>query len=169
MQSIKQIPSGTTAAVARGAAGPTPERHRRGRHLRARSLRSGFLALVAATAVLAGGSQAVAAQPLSQAKTVSSHAPAPATALARVYLTTVIDQWTHYTPDSRTSSHAGTLYRGLSYFYCYTAGELYSNNGRTSGWWLLTDDDTGHRNVWVNEVNLDDYGWEHDIELLPRC
>ncbi|MFJ9138704.1 hypothetical protein OG458_41215 [Streptomyces sp. NBC_01281] len=89
--------------------------------------------------------------------------------MARVYLTTVIDQWTHYTPDSRTSSHAGTLFRGTSYFYCYTAGEVYTNNGRTSGWWLLTDDDSGNRNVYVNEVNLDDYGWEHDIDLLPHC
>lgn len=137
--------------------------------MRARSLRSGLFALVAATAVIAGGSQAVAAEPGSQTRAVSSHAPAPASALARVYLTTVIDQWTHYTPDSRTSSHAGTLFRGTSYFYCYTAGEVYTNNGRTSGWWLLTDDDSGNRNVYVNEVNLDDYGWEHDIDLLPHC
>lgn len=137
--------------------------------MRARSLRSGFFALVAATAVIAGGSQAVAAESGSQAKAVSSHVSAPASALARVYLTTVIDQWTHYTPDSKTSSHAGTLFRGTSYFYCYTAGEVYTNNGRTSGWWLLTDDDSGHRNVYVNEVNLDDYGWEHDIDLLPHC
>ncbi|MET7451670.1 hypothetical protein ABZT03_07200 [Streptomyces sp. NPDC005574] len=94
-------------------------------------------ALVAATAVLAGGSQAVAAQPLSQAKTVSAHGDTLAGALDRVSLTTVIDQWTHYTPDSKTSSHAGTLYRGTGYFSCYTAGEVYTNNGRTSGWWLV--------------------------------
>ncbi|MEU4875242.1 hypothetical protein [Streptomyces sp. NPDC021608] len=71
---------------------------------------------------------------------------------------------------SRSGSfRVAPLWESLLGFYCYTAGELYSNNGRTSGWWLLTDDDTGHRNVWVNEVNLDDYGWEHDIELLPAC
>ncbi|WP_413754921.1 hypothetical protein [Streptomyces sp. MMBL 11-3] len=81
-----------------------------------------------------------------------------------------IDQWTHWTPDPYNSSHAGTLYAGRSYFYCYIdTGVPYTNNGRTSQVWLRTDDDTGNRNVWVSDVNLDAYGWAYDTFGLSYC
>ncbi len=101
--------------------------------------------------------------------TTTAAAAQPAGALAADYLTTVIDQWTHYTPDWYTSSHAGTLYAGTSYFFCWTKGVRYSNNGHSSDIWLRTDDDTGHHNVYVSDVNLDTWGWNHDLDVLGHC
>ncbi|MFJ5269837.1 hypothetical protein [Streptomyces sp. NPDC088358] len=34
---------------------------------------------------------------------------------------------------------------------------------------VADDFDTGHRNVWVSDVNLDLAGWADDVNLLPRC
>jgi hypothetical protein len=86
------------------------------------------------------------------------------------YLITVVDQWTHWTPDASVSSHAGTLNAGNNYFYCwYQPGERYSDNGRSSDVWLLTDDDTGNNQVYVNDVYLDEWGWQHDQFVLSRC
>ncbi|MFE7168394.1 hypothetical protein [Streptomyces sp. NPDC057616] len=131
--------------------------------MRTRTLRSGVLAVLATAGLLAGTSQAVAAQPDSAPKAAAAQAAAP------VYMTTVVDQWTHYTPDWQTSSHAGTLYAGRNYFYCFTYSVTYTGNGRTSSVWLRTDDDTGHRNVWVSDVNLDTYDYIYDVNLLPHC
>ncbi|MDQ0688865.1 hypothetical protein QF032_007875 [Streptomyces achromogenes] len=122
--------------------------------MRTSSVRAGLTALLVATGVLAGASGAQAqAQP----------------AFAKTYLNTVVTQWTHWTPDAENSSHAGTLYAGRNYFYCWTVGQLYYANGRSSQIWLKTDDDTGHRNVWVNDVNLDEWGYYHDQSALPHC
>ncbi|MER5747337.1 hypothetical protein ABT097_29205 [Streptomyces sp. NPDC002225] len=52
-----------------------------------------------------------------------------------------------WTPDSRDSSHAGTLYAGTNYVYCFTNGENYTDKGHTSTIWLQTDDDSGNPNV----------------------
>ncbi|MGY6026587.1 hypothetical protein [Streptomyces spinosirectus] len=128
-----------------------------------RTLRSGLLAVLAAAGLLAGASQAVATQPDSPAKA------APLQSAGLRYYNTVIDQWTHYSPDWQTSSHAGTLYAGSNYFYCFTYSVTYTGNGHTSSVWLLTDDDTGHRNVWVSDVNLDTYGFLNDVRELPHC
>ena len=46
---------------------------------------------------------------------------------------------------------------------------IYTGNGHTSSVWLRTDDDTGNRNVWVSDVNLDPYGFTYDVNLLPHC
>ncbi|MEH0447690.1 MULTISPECIES: hypothetical protein [unclassified Streptomyces] len=128
-----------------------------------RTNRSGLLALLATAGLLAGASQAAASQP-------ESAAPAAARqAASLVYLNTVVDQWSHWTPDWHNESHAGTLYAGRSYFYCYTYSVTYTGNGHTSSVWLRTDDDTGNRNVWVSDVNLDPYGFRYDVNLLPHC
>ncbi|MEU3838721.1 hypothetical protein AB0E88_01575 [Streptomyces sp. NPDC028635] len=92
---------------------------------------------------------------------------ASAQARSKVYLTTSVTQWTHYQPNLH--SHAGTLYAGRNYFYCWTAGDWYSNNGHVSGAWLRTDDDTGHTNVYVNMVNLSDADFWRAQDLLPQC
>ncbi|MEV7523583.1 hypothetical protein [Streptomyces sp. NPDC091371] len=92
-----------------------------------------------------------------------------AQAAGLVYFNTVIDQWSHWTPDANASSHAGWLYRGRNYFKCYAIGEYYADNGRGSVFWLKTDDDTGHANVYVSDVYLDAYGWANDLNLLPKC
>ncbi|MER5449291.1 hypothetical protein ABT065_27245 [Streptomyces sp. NPDC002764] len=93
---------------------------------------------------------------------------APASASAFNF-TTVIDQWTHWSPDPYYSTHAGTLYKGTSYFYCWDYGVQYSNNGHTSIIWFKTDDDTGNRNVWVSKVNFDDWGWYNSEDKLRKC
>ncbi|MEU2674957.1 hypothetical protein ABZ622_40315 [Streptomyces sp. NPDC007164] len=80
---------------------------------------------------------------------------------------TIASQWTHWTPDANTSSHAGQLYAGDNYFYCWGYGQFYSDSslGRGSRIWLQTDDDTGHRNVWVNAVYLDGDELDHITEI----
>ncbi|MGW2685749.1 hypothetical protein ACWC6I_21665 [Streptomyces sp. NPDC001414] len=103
-----------------------------------------------------------------QAVTAPQVTQAPA-AHSTVNFTTIIDQWTHWSPDAYNSTHAGTLYAGTSYFYCWNYGNTYSNNGRTSDLWLLTDDDTGNRNVYVSSVNLDSWGYYHLQQNLVRC
>ncbi|MEU2427314.1 hypothetical protein ABZ619_41025 [Streptomyces sp. NPDC007851] len=127
--------------------------------MRPRPFTSAVLAVLATAGLLATGSQAVAAPK-------APHTPASA---STYNLTTVIDQWTHWTPDPYTSSHAGTLYAGTSYFYCWVHGTWYSNNGHYDDIWLLTDDDTGNRGVYVSDVNLDSWGWHHDQQVLSEC
>lgn len=100
----------------------------------------------------------------------ASAAPA-APAVSKIYLHTVTDQWTHWTPDAATSSHAGELYAGDNYFYCYDNGELYMNpaNGRWGDIWLRTDDDSGNRNVWVSSSNLTQAEYAQAVSILPNC
>lgn len=65
--------------------------------------------------MLTRASQAAASQP-------ESAAPAAARqAASLVHLNTVVDQWSHWTPDRHNESHAGTWYAGQSYFYCQGA------------------------------------------------
>ncbi|MEV0977795.1 hypothetical protein [Streptomyces sp. NPDC049915] len=97
----------------------------------------------------------------------TAHA-APA-AYPKVYLHTTVTQWTHWTPDANNSSHAGTLYAGSNYFYCHVQGALYSVNGRYSREWLLTDDDSGNRKVYVSDLNLTHDDWEREYLVLGPC
>ncbi|MFE1924259.1 hypothetical protein ACFW91_17045 [Streptomyces asoensis] len=94
---------------------------------------------------------------------------AKAAAYPKVYLNTVVNQWTHWTPDYYDSTHAGWLYAGSNYFYCLKEGVYYTDNGRRSRYWLLTDDDSGNRNVYVSEVYLDQWGWDNVYSLLDYC
>ena len=134
-----------------------------------RSFQSGLLALLATAGLLAGVSEAGAAQLSAGVESASPRASTSA-AYPKYYLNTVVTQWTHYAPDYLNSSHVGTLYAGRSYFYCYTySSYTYTNNGHTSPVYLLTDDDTGNPRVWVSDVNLDEWGWENDLNVLPHC
>ncbi|MFE9989771.1 hypothetical protein ACFYRK_23230 [Streptomyces sp. NPDC005381] len=128
-----------------------------------RTLRNGLLAALATAGLLTGTSQAASAQSMSE-----TTAEAPASA-SLVRMTTIVDQWSHWTPDWHESSHAGTLKAGRNYFYCYTYGLTYSDFGRQSSVWLKTDDDSGNPNVYVNDVYLDDEGFRNDILWLPKC
>ncbi|MFD0312463.1 hypothetical protein [Streptomyces sp. NPDC127119] len=101
--------------------------------------------------------------------TQASAGPVNAAAYPRVYLNTVVNQWTHWTPDYYDSSHAGWLYAGSNYFYCYVRGVSYTDNGRESIYWLLTDDDSGNKNVYVSDVYLDESGWQHVLFQLNYC
>ncbi|MCB5908456.1 hypothetical protein [Streptomyces pinistramenti] len=138
-----------------------------------KTFRRTLFGALAAGGLLFGATGVSAAQPSGN---TAAHAPgAPLTAQAaassKVYFNTARTQWTHYTPDAQSSSHAGTLNGGRNYFYCYVEGGFYKNetNGRGSNYWLRTDDDTGHRNVYVSDTNLDQYGWSHMVDLLPYC
>ncbi|MFF2996638.1 hypothetical protein ACFVTC_19045 [Streptomyces sp. NPDC057950] len=82
---------------------------------------------------------------------------------------TTITQWTHWTPDPRNDSHAGTLYAGRNYFYCWAKGQLYHNSEAGSVYWLRTDDDSGNRDVYVSVVNLDEAGWDGFFAIFPSC
>ncbi|MFE9404055.1 hypothetical protein ACFYNY_20075 [Streptomyces sp. NPDC006530] len=123
--------------------------------MRTSRIRRGVVGLLATAGLIGGLAAAGPAQ------------AAPAQARAKVYLTTSVTQWTHYQPNLH--SHAGTLYAGRNYFYCWTAGDWYQNNGHVSGAWLRTDDDTGHRNVYVNMVNLSDADFWRAQNMLPQC
>ncbi|MEU1286653.1 hypothetical protein [Kitasatospora sp. NPDC005856] len=100
------------------------------------------------------------------AKTTTASSP-----LAFAYMNMVYDQWSHKTPDANDSSHVGWLYKGRSYFYCWTRGQDYHavENGRYSSIWLKTDDDTKNKNVFVSDTYLDAYGWQNDTTILPKC
>lgn len=127
------------------------------------TLRNGLLAVLAAVGLLTGATQAASAQPGSDTATA-----APQSA-SLVYMNTVVSQWSHFTPDWHDSSHAGTLYAGSNYFFCYTYGLTYTGNGHTSSVWLKTDDDFGNHNVWVSDVYLDTEGFRNDILWLDKC
>lgn len=122
--------------------------------MRSNRLQRSLSVLLAATGLVAG----LATAGLAQA--------APA-ARAKFYLTTSVSQWTHYQPNLH--SHAGTLYAGRNYFYCWTAGDWYQNNGHISGSWLRTDDDTGHNNVYVSMANLSDADFYRAPDVVPHC
>ncbi|UXX97389.1 hypothetical protein N7U49_47120 [Streptomyces sp. AD2-2] len=128
-----------------------------------RTLRNGLLAALAAVGLLTGATQAASAQSAS-----GTTAAAPQSA-SLVYMTTLVSQWSHWTPDWHDSSHAGTLYAGSSYFFCYTYGLTYTGNGHTSSVWLKTDDDFGNHNVYVSDVYLNAEGFRNDILWLPKC
>ncbi|UXX97412.1 hypothetical protein N7U49_47290 [Streptomyces sp. AD2-2] len=121
-------------------------------------------AVAAAGAMAAIGITGSAAAAPAKAQT---HSAATAS-FTKEYLYTTRDQWTHWTPDAQTSSHAGTLYQAVNYFYCWVEGAWYSN-GYGSNVWLRTDDDSGYRNVYVSDVNLTYGDFVHDKEILPHC
>lgn len=88
----------------------------------------------------------------------------------KIYLSYASDTWTHWEPNADASTHAGELYAGVSYFYCWTEGAFYTRwDGRGDNIWLLTDDDTGNSGVWVSDVYLSDHDWEIDTSVLPAC
>ncbi|MFJ8802863.1 MULTISPECIES: hypothetical protein [unclassified Streptomyces] len=118
--------------------------------------------------LLAGASGATAVPAPSEAKIASSH-PASPNDFRKHYFNTVIDQWSHWTPNTRTDTHAGTLRAGTNYFYCWTFAQTYANNGHVSPYWLRTDDDSGNRNVWVSDVNLEEWAFQNDTRILPEC
>ncbi|MFJ6016976.1 hypothetical protein [Streptomyces sp. NPDC092952] len=128
---------------------------------------------VLTAALLGGAGLAVTAAPAHavQSPAVSTSAPSspaaqPTLQRTKYYVNFAYSSWSHWTPDSRDSSHAGTLYAGRNYVYCFTNGENYTDKGHTSTVWLQTDDDSGNPNVWVSRVYLSAADYNVD---LPRC
>ncbi|KOU52608.1 hypothetical protein ADK54_06945 [Streptomyces sp. WM6378] len=118
----------------------------------------------------AGVSSAAASGSSAKAESAST-SKALAPAYPMVWLNTVIDQWSHWTPDANESSHAGWLYKGNRYFYCWTWGAQYyaPETNRTSSVWLRTNDSNGNSNIYVTDTYLDAYGYGNDQNLLPYC
>lgn len=114
------------------------------------------LLIAAVAAAVAGGAALPAAA-----------APVTAQAYAKVYK----NVW-HTAPSYYGGSGGrtgGYLYAGRNYFYCQAVGEEYSALGYHNKWWLYTDDDNGHRNVWVNAVYVSGGGNDQPIPGVGRC
>jgi hypothetical protein len=94
-----------------------------------------------------------------------------APAYPKVYLHSVTDQWTHWTPDANASSHAGELYAGDNYYYCLVNGDYYLSpvTGYGNYIWLRTDDDSGNRDVYVSSTNLTLADLQRVLQVLPNC
>jgi hypothetical protein len=120
--------------------------------------RAGLLAVTAAVAVAAGTTLPAAAAPLTSSA---------AAAYPKVYK----NVW-HTAPSYYGGSGGrtgGYVYAGRNYFYCQGVGNEYSALGYHNNWWLYTDDDSGHRNVWVNAVYVSGGGNDQPIPGVPRC
>lgn len=68
----------------------------------------------------------------------------------------------------------GELGSGSNYFYCQVKTDMTrrasdGNGSYVNNWWLLTDDDSGNENVWVNAVNVSGGGNYERIPGVPDC
>jgi hypothetical protein len=131
--------------------------------MRPHTARRALIGLLATAGLLVGTAGSAHAQASGPTATKAS------AQYTKYYYDTVVSQWTHWSPDALNSTHAGNLWVGTNYFYCFKFGATYRNNGRQDDVWLLTDDDSGNKNVYVSDVNLDDYGWHHDLKDMTEC
>lgn len=67
------------------------------------------------------------------------------------------------------AERAGTLFAGRNYFYCQSKGPTQSVGEHKNNWWLLTDDDKGNDNVWVNAVYISGGDNFERIAGVPKC
>ncbi|MFJ6015139.1 hypothetical protein [Streptomyces sp. NPDC092952] len=121
-------------------------------------------AAVLASVVLAGTGLALATAPASAAR--AGAAPAVQAVYPKVYVYFAYSSWSHESPDSKASTHVGTLKAGRNYVFCFVNGETYTDKGHTSSVWLRTNDDNGNPDVYVSRVYLTDGSYNVD---LPRC
>jgi transcriptional regulator with XRE-family HTH domain len=149
------LPSTLTAAtLAASASGePLTEPARRGRR---RPLVLGRLGLVAVTALL---SAALTTGSLWAAGLLGGRPLGPQRLLV------ITDNWTHTSPDASPGTHIGWDTAGWHLFYCWTIGAHLVVGHEASDVWVLTDDDAGHRNVYINELYLAN----GSIGSLPLC
>jgi hypothetical protein len=133
--------------------------------MRPHTARRALIGLLAAAGLLVG----TAGSAHAQASGPTATKAAASTQYAKRYFDTVVSQWTHWSPNALNSTHAGNLWVGTNYFYCQIVGATYAHNGRQDDVWLLTDDDSGNKNVYVSDVNLDDAGWKSFGGILPAC
>ncbi|ARZ65713.1 hypothetical protein SMD11_0045 [Streptomyces albireticuli] len=71
--------------------------------------------------------------------------------------------------DSCTGRPVGRLNAGTNYFFCQIWGGYYSDGRYYNHYWGLTDDDSGHRRVWVSVVYLSGGDNDSPVPGLPRC
>ncbi|MFF2009786.1 hypothetical protein ACFVWY_12005 [Streptomyces sp. NPDC058195] len=121
-------------------------------------------AAVLTSVVLAGTGLALTTTPASAARAGTASAIQANHPKVDVYF--AYSSWSHESPDSKASTHVGTLGAGKNYVYCFVNGETYTDKGHTSTVWLMTDDDSGNADVYVSRVYLTDGSYNVD---LPRC
>lgn len=132
--------------------------------MRPRVIGRSIAALLVAIGLLIGSANTGTAEPV-------RHTGAAATkAWPKVWLEFQYPTWSHWTPDPYESSHAGDLWAGWSYVYCKKWGVYLDDKGRGSAWWLLTDDDSGNRNVFVTPIYLTQASWDRFVTgAVPEC
>lgn len=87
----------------------------------------------------------------------------------RHYYSTWRDARTYWSQESRYPT-GGWLWTGRHYFFCQVEGEPHADGeGDYSTWWVLTDDDTGNRDVFVSATAFRDSEPWQPVEGLPRC
>ncbi|WP_306369935.1 hypothetical protein [Nocardiopsis sp. CC223A] len=87
----------------------------------------------------------------------------------RHYYTTWRDARSYWSQDTRYAT-SGWLWAGRHYFFCQTEGTAHSDGEDAfSTWWVLTDDDTGNRDVFVSATALRVAEPWRPIEGLPYC
>jgi hypothetical protein len=140
------------------------------------------LGLAAATALTVGaGSAATASEPVSAAGDIGVSAD------GRYYSKVYKNVWkpsssftNKFGPGAGAPSTfhgiywAGQLGSGSNYFYCQVKTDMVRIASDSKGfylnnWWLLTDDDSGNKNVWVNAVNVSGGGNYQRIPGVPIC
>ena len=62
---------------------------------------------------------------------------------------------------------AGTLYAGWNYFYCQLSGSEQYYGGHRNHWFGVTDDDNGHRHVYVSVVYVSGGNDDEPVPGLP--
>lgn len=72
----------------------------------------------------------------------------------------------YYSGDRATG---GYLYAGRNYTYCQATGTRVRLGNYYNYHWLLTDDDDGNRNVWVNAVYFSEGGNDKPVPGVPYC
>ncbi|MFE9242652.1 hypothetical protein [Nocardiopsis sp. NPDC006938] len=148
-----------------GPKGPTRPRQWRRRG----GARGAPAALTAALAVAVALPVALAAPALADEPAEASTGTAASAFSHRHYYTTWRDARTYWSQDSRYPT-GGWLWSGRHYFFCQAEGEPHSDGeDGYSTWWVLTDDDTGNRDVFVSATALRGSQPWQPIEGLPRC
>ncbi|MYU15674.1 serine/threonine protein kinase, partial [Streptomyces sp. SID8361] len=78
--------------------------------------------------------------------------------------------WRDATSYTHGGEPVGTLEHGVNYLYCQeNLGRRETYGKWTNVWWARTDDDNGHRDVYVSVVYVK--GGDNDAPLpgLPEC
>lgn len=132
--------------------------------------RAGTLRAAAAAAALSLPLALAAPADAADAAPADAGAGAERSALSvRHYYTTWRDARSYWSQDTRHPT-SGWLWAGRHYFFCQTEGTAHSDGkGSFSTWWVLTDDDTGNRDVFVSATALRVSEPWKPVEGLPRC
>ncbi|WP_116244054.1 hypothetical protein [Nocardiopsis sp. FIRDI 009] len=134
--------------------------------------------LTATTAALGLAAPLALAAPAATAESGAARTPVSApsatgarteSASPRLYYTTWRDASTYWSADTRYAT-GGWLWPGRHYVFCQAKGQPHTDGqGNDTMWWVLTDDDTGNRDVFVSATAFDAAEPWQPIEGLPRC